>query len=154
VGLQGGRRLAQQVVELSPADAERLGIEHGEEVEVGSNGHRLRGAAVVRAAIPAGSVFVAEGTHDSPANVLTGAGLVEVRGTREYVGAPTGTGASGDMADQAAAGSPAEDTTGESMGVGGDQPHAAEAASGEDTDASPPSPPRDSGPEAATGDGA
>jgi NADH-quinone oxidoreductase subunit G len=120
-----------QVVELSPADADRLGIQHGEEVEVASNGHRVRGPAVVRAAIPAGSVFVAEGTHDSPANVLAGAALVEVRGTRELVGAPTGTGASGEQAEQAAAGAPYEEQTGDSMEVGTDQPHPAEDASGE-----------------------
>ena len=146
----------RQVVELSAADAERLGIEHGEEVEVGSNGHGVRGAAVVRAAVPAGSVFVAEGVHDAPANVLTGAGLVEVRGTREYVGAPATTGGSGAMAEQATAGTSTDDTApGAPRGareVGSDQPHPAEeTGAGEDTDASPPSPPRDSGPGAATG---
>ena len=68
----------RQVVELSPADAERLGISPGEEVVVGSNGHSVRGAAVVRAAVPAGSVFVAEGVADQPANLLAGAGVVSV----------------------------------------------------------------------------
>jgi NADH-quinone oxidoreductase subunit G len=121
----------RQVVELSPADADRLGIQHGEEVELGSNGHRVRGPAVVRAAIPAGSVFVAEGTHDSPANVLHEGELVEVRGTRELVGAPTGTGASGGQAEQAAAGSPAEDPSGATMGVGGDGTLPAQDPSGE-----------------------
>jgi NADH-quinone oxidoreductase subunit G len=61
----------RQVVELSPADAGRLGVRDGDEVEVGSNGTRVRGAARLRAAVPGGSVFLMEGTEDAPANVLT-----------------------------------------------------------------------------------
>ena len=45
---------AQQVVELSPADAKRLGIADGDRVEVGSNGTRVRGAVRLRDAIPRG----------------------------------------------------------------------------------------------------
>ncbi len=60
-----------QVVELSPLDADRLGVRDGDQVEVGSNGTHVRGAARLRAAIPGGSVFLVEGTHDQPANVLT-----------------------------------------------------------------------------------
>jgi NADH-quinone oxidoreductase subunit G len=67
-----------QVVELSPLDADRLGVRDGDEVEVGSNGTRVRGAARLRAAVPGGSVFLVEGTHDQPANVLTDP-LVAVR---------------------------------------------------------------------------
>ena len=43
----------RQVVELSPVDAERLGVRDGDQVEVGSNGTRVRGAARLRAAVPA-----------------------------------------------------------------------------------------------------
>jgi NADH-quinone oxidoreductase subunit G len=68
----------RQTVELSPADAERLGVTGGDQVELGSNGTRVQGAAMVRAAVPTGSVFVIEGTRESPANVLTEP-LVEVR---------------------------------------------------------------------------
>ncbi|HEX5621278.1 MAG TPA: molybdopterin-dependent oxidoreductase, partial [Solirubrobacteraceae bacterium] len=68
---------AKQVVELSPADAERLGIHEGDRVEVGHNGTRVKGAVKLRAAVPAGSVFLAEGVVDEPANVLTEP-LVEV----------------------------------------------------------------------------
>jgi NADH-quinone oxidoreductase subunit G len=60
----------RQVVELSPADAERLGVRDGDQVEVGSNGTRVRGAARLRAAVPGGSVFLVAGTHDEPANAL------------------------------------------------------------------------------------
>ena len=68
----------RQVVELSPVDADRLGVRDGDQVEVGSNGTRVRGAARLRAAVPGGSVFLAEGTHDQPANLLTDP-VVEVR---------------------------------------------------------------------------
>jgi len=67
-----------QVVELSPADAEALGVHEGERVEVGTNGTRIAGTVKLRAAVPAGSVFVAEGVHDAPANLLDEP-LVEVR---------------------------------------------------------------------------
>jgi NADH-quinone oxidoreductase subunit G len=67
---------ARQVAELSPADANALGIGEGDRIEVG-NGKRVRAQARLRAAIPAGSVFLAEGIASDNANVLTG-GLVEV----------------------------------------------------------------------------
>ena len=67
----------QQVVELSPRDAERLGVGEGDQVEVGSNGTRVRGPVRLRAAVPHGSVFIAEGTPEQPSNVLTEA-LVEL----------------------------------------------------------------------------
>jgi NADH-quinone oxidoreductase subunit G len=68
----------RQVVELSPVDADRLGISDGDVVEVGAEGSagngagptRVRGPVNLRAAIPPGSVFVAVGVGDSPGNVL------------------------------------------------------------------------------------
>jgi len=68
----------RQVVELSPVDAERLGIREGDQVEVGSDGTRVKGAVRLRAAVPGGSVFLAAGTREQPANTLTDA-MVEVR---------------------------------------------------------------------------
>jgi NADH-quinone oxidoreductase subunit G len=75
-----------QVVELSPEDAQTLGLHEGDRVEVapgpageaGGSGTRVQGALKLRAAIPSGSVFLAEGTRDQPANALTDS-LVEVR---------------------------------------------------------------------------
>ena len=67
----------QQVVELSPRDAQRLGVGEGDQVELGSNGTRVRGPVRLRQAIPNGSVFIAEGTGDEPSNVLTEA-LVQI----------------------------------------------------------------------------
>ncbi|HYM57140.1 MAG TPA: molybdopterin dinucleotide binding domain-containing protein, partial [Solirubrobacteraceae bacterium] len=67
----------RQVVELSPSDAERLGVHEGDRVQVGSNGTRVRGPVRLRTAVPPGSVFLAEATVDEPANALTDA-LVEI----------------------------------------------------------------------------
>jgi len=71
----------RQIVELSPTDADRIGVRDGDQVEVGSpvpageagwgNGTRVRGAARLRAAMPGGSVFLVEGTHEQPSNLLT-----------------------------------------------------------------------------------
>jgi NADH-quinone oxidoreductase subunit G len=69
---------ARQVVELSPEDARALGIREGDRVEVGSNGARVQGAVKLRAAVPAGSVFLSEGVQGEPANRLTDP-LVSVR---------------------------------------------------------------------------
>ncbi|MDA0159358.1 NADH-quinone oxidoreductase subunit NuoG [Solirubrobacter ginsenosidimutans] len=67
---------ARQIVELSPVDADALGINEGDQVEVG-NGTRVRANVKLRAAVPAGSVFLAEGTAENGSNVLTH-GLVEL----------------------------------------------------------------------------
>jgi predicted molibdopterin-dependent oxidoreductase YjgC len=69
--------IPEQQVELSPGDAQRLGILHGEDVVVAQNGTRLNAKAFVRSAIPAGSAFLADGLAADSANVLT-ASLIEV----------------------------------------------------------------------------
>jgi NADH-quinone oxidoreductase subunit G len=45
-------------VEMAPADAQRLGLQHGDAVTVGSNGHRVEGVVHLRGATPEGSIFV------------------------------------------------------------------------------------------------
>jgi NADH-quinone oxidoreductase subunit G len=60
----------KQTVELSPEDAERLGVGTGTRVQVGANGTRVRATAQVRARIPAGTAYLVEGTEDGPANLL------------------------------------------------------------------------------------
>jgi NADH-quinone oxidoreductase subunit G len=60
----------EQTVELSPADAERLGIGTGTPVQVGMNGTRVNATAAVRAAMPEGTAYLIEGTEDSPAGKL------------------------------------------------------------------------------------
>jgi NADH-quinone oxidoreductase subunit G len=61
---------------LSLADARRLGIAGGDEIELGSNGDTVAATAVIRTGVPAGSVFL------SPP--LLAAGPVEIR-AREAV---------------------------------------------------------------------
>jgi NADH-quinone oxidoreductase subunit G len=117
----------EAVVELSPGDAEKLGVQHGEVVEVSSNGHALRAPAVVRASVPAGSVFVPEGVADTPANLITEP-TVEVRGTHALVGAPAAVSASGAQAEQMAGEEPRQQEREDAGGVGSDQPHAAQDA--------------------------
>jgi NADH-quinone oxidoreductase subunit G len=67
-----------QQLELSPQDAKRLGIAHGDEVQVAQNGTRLNARAAVRTGVPEGSAFLAEGIATDSANSLTEP-LVEVR---------------------------------------------------------------------------
>jgi anaerobic selenocysteine-containing dehydrogenase len=68
----------RQHVELSPEDARRLGVAHGETVEVAQNGTRLRATAAVRTSVPKGTAFLADGIATDSANALTEP-LVEVR---------------------------------------------------------------------------
>ncbi|MGO9901913.1 MAG: NADH-quinone oxidoreductase subunit NuoG [Solirubrobacteraceae bacterium] len=70
--------IAEQSLELSPADAARLGILDGERVEVAQNGTRLRATAAVRTGVVDGTAFLADGLAADSANALTEP-LVEVR---------------------------------------------------------------------------
>jgi NADH-quinone oxidoreductase subunit G len=69
--------VAEQLVELSPEDALRLGIENGAAVRVAQNGTRLSGRAAIRTGVPIGTAFLAAGIAKDSANALTEA-LVEV----------------------------------------------------------------------------
>ncbi|MGC9220379.1 MAG: NADH-quinone oxidoreductase subunit NuoG [Solirubrobacteraceae bacterium] len=69
--------IAQQLVELSPQDARRLGIEHGAPVLVAQNGNRVSGIAQIRTGVPVGTVFLATGIAEQSANALSEP-LVEV----------------------------------------------------------------------------
>ena len=55
---------AKQVAELSPVDAAALGIGDGDHVSVG-NGTRVNAVVRLRDAVPAGSLFLAEGTSEN-----------------------------------------------------------------------------------------
>ncbi len=68
-----------QRAELSPLDAERLGIRHGAKVVVNGTGTgRVEATAVLRTAVPEGSVFLEEGIAEGSASELDAGGLVEV----------------------------------------------------------------------------
>jgi NADH-quinone oxidoreductase subunit G len=69
---------AKPVAELSPEDAAALGIGDGDRIEIGTNGTRVQAPVKLRASVPGGTVFLAAGTHEQPANLLTER-LVEVR---------------------------------------------------------------------------
>jgi len=68
----------RQHVELSPADAQRLGVLEGDRVVVGSNGSSVHGTVALRAAMPPGSVFLQNAIPEDSASALDGP-LVEVR---------------------------------------------------------------------------
>ena len=61
----------QQLAELSPEDAERLGIAPGDEIEVAVNDTSVRARAALRSRVQAGSVFLIEGTSEENATALT-----------------------------------------------------------------------------------
>src|SRR5204862_258498 len=69
----------RQRAEMSPADAQRLGLGDGDEVLVGSNGTRVHATVALRAAVPPGQVFLQEGLDGADsANALAGSPTVEV----------------------------------------------------------------------------
>jgi NADH-quinone oxidoreductase subunit G len=57
--------------ELSPADAQRLGVGDGDRVRIAYDGVALEAEVALRSAVPPGSVFVAEAIPGGGANVLT-----------------------------------------------------------------------------------
>jgi NADH-quinone oxidoreductase subunit G len=68
----------QQRVEIAPADAERLGLKDGDEVEVASNGTAVQARVDIRERGQEGVVFLIEGTAEDNANGLLNEGPVEV----------------------------------------------------------------------------
>ena len=67
-----------QTVELAPADADRLGLSDGDEVDVRSNGHAVDARVKLRERMRPGAAFLIEGTAENNANVLDGAEMVEI----------------------------------------------------------------------------
>ncbi|HVS28198.1 MAG TPA: NADH-quinone oxidoreductase subunit NuoG [Solirubrobacteraceae bacterium] len=61
---------AKQHVELNPDDADRLGLVDGEAVRAVVNGSSVAARVALRAAVPAGTAFLAEGTAADSANAL------------------------------------------------------------------------------------
>jgi NADH-quinone oxidoreductase subunit G len=68
----------QQRIEMSVADAERLGLRSGDEVQVGQNGTSVRAKVAVMGRVQAGVCFLVEGTADGNANALLNGGPVSV----------------------------------------------------------------------------
>ncbi|HWI08321.1 MAG TPA: NADH-quinone oxidoreductase subunit NuoG [Solirubrobacteraceae bacterium] len=68
---------AHQRAQLSPSDAQRLGVAQGDRVTVGANGSRVHATVVLRTGVPEGTVFLEEGICDDSASELDD-GLVEI----------------------------------------------------------------------------
>ena len=68
---------AHQRAELSPDDAQRLGLSHGDRVTVGAGGSRVSATVVLRTAVPAGTVFLEHGIEHDSASELDDS-LVEI----------------------------------------------------------------------------
>ena len=68
----------QQRVEISPADAERLGLKTGEQVRVSQDDSTVEAQVQIKERVPAGVVFMAEGVLDGNANALLNGGPVQV----------------------------------------------------------------------------
>jgi NADH-quinone oxidoreductase subunit G len=69
----------QQRVEISLADAERIGLKGGDEVQVSQNGTSVRARVAIRERVQDGVCFLVEGVADENANALLDGGPVAVR---------------------------------------------------------------------------
>jgi NADH-quinone oxidoreductase subunit G len=69
----------QQRVELSIADAERLGLGSGDEVSVAQNGTSIRARVSIRERVPEGTCLLIEGVADGNANALLNGSPVSVQ---------------------------------------------------------------------------
>ena len=72
----------EQRVELSPSDASRLNLEHGDEVRVGQNGSSVTAKVAIRERQQAGVCFLIEGVKGGNANALLDGGAVSVEITK------------------------------------------------------------------------
>ncbi len=70
--------MPQQRVEIAPADAERLGLTNGDEVEVAHSGSAVLAKVAIRERQQEGVIFLIEGTGVDNANGLLNGGPVEV----------------------------------------------------------------------------
>jgi NADH-quinone oxidoreductase subunit G len=68
----------QQRLEISLADADRLGLDSGDTVRVSQNGSSLEATVAVKERIAEGTCFLAEGAADGNANALLNGGPVRV----------------------------------------------------------------------------
>jgi NADH-quinone oxidoreductase subunit G len=74
--------IPQQRVEISSADAERLGLKTGDTVRVSQGGTTVEAQVQIKDRVPAGVVFLAEGVAGANANALLNGGPVKVEITK------------------------------------------------------------------------
>ncbi|MEX2105416.1 MAG: NADH-quinone oxidoreductase subunit NuoG [Solirubrobacterales bacterium] len=78
----------QQRLELSVADADRLGLKHDDEVRVAQNGTSVTARVSIKERVPEGVCFLAEGVAEGNANALLNGGPISVEITKlDEVGA-------------------------------------------------------------------
>lgn len=77
-----------QTLELHPDDAERLGVQQGERVQVSSDGRSLIANVALRERMLPGSGFLIEGIAEQGAGILDGAEVVTVAAAPEPEEAP------------------------------------------------------------------
>ncbi|MGI9557377.1 MAG: molybdopterin oxidoreductase family protein, partial [Solirubrobacterales bacterium] len=68
-----------QTLELAPDDAEKLGVGHGDRVDVASNGTSVAARVAIRQRLRPGAAFLIEGTRKDNANAVLTGQTVEVR---------------------------------------------------------------------------
>ncbi|HEY2637559.1 MAG TPA: molybdopterin dinucleotide binding domain-containing protein, partial [Solirubrobacteraceae bacterium] len=95
----------RQRAELSPEDAARLGLTSGQRVVLADDEAELEAEALVRAAVPPGTVFLEEGLERHPANALA-QNEVELHAAAGNGAAPAGV--AGDLAPLRAGAGPDE----------------------------------------------
>jgi len=69
----------QQRVEISPADADNLGLRSGDRVRVSQNGAGVEAEVKIKERVSRGVIFMAEGVLDGNANALLNGGPVQVQ---------------------------------------------------------------------------
>lgn len=74
----------EELAEINPSDAERLGIEEGEVVKVASRRGELKTKIKITERVPVGMVFMTLHYLESPTNVLTNGAYDKVTKTYEY----------------------------------------------------------------------
>jgi predicted molibdopterin-dependent oxidoreductase YjgC len=72
----------QQRIELSLADAEKLGLKTGDKVKVAQNGSSLTAHVAIRERVTEGVCFLIEGTAEANANALLNGSPVNVQITK------------------------------------------------------------------------
>ncbi len=93
----------EQTLELNPADAERLGVQHGQRVQVSSDGGSLTATVGLRERMLEGTAFLIEGTATEGANRLAGAGVITVGPAPVEAAEPRAPEREGDAGDGPAA---------------------------------------------------
>ncbi|NQT53377.1 formate dehydrogenase subunit alpha, partial [bacterium] len=71
-------------IQVSPADAARLGIEHGELIEVASRRGQVQAKALLTDRVPEGMVYMPFHFKEAPANILTNDALDPIAKIPEF----------------------------------------------------------------------